>query len=185
MRKPFSDFRLLLQFAKSQTPFIVQHEEIAHAQSDSSNDHLPFKRHSYVDALNDSSRSGSHMIMMRVSLFESIGGLYKKVSPMLVKDVDEATFQKPYFGGKHLDARRPETLRLKCPRRPILTIAPSLSDHGEPCGWIFRSAQTGNHLKIEVSLYRRKDPVTPINNGAHVQTRCYSLWIRDRILCLS
>ena len=110
---------------------------------------------------------------------------YKKVSPMLVKDVDEATFQKPYFGGKHLDARRPETLRLKCPRRPILTIAPSLSDHGEPCGWIFRSAQTGNHLKIEVSLYRRKDPVKPINNGAHVQTRCYSLWIRDRILCLS
>ena len=74
MRIPLSDFRLLFRFAKSQTPFVV-HEEIASASLGLSNDHLPFRRHSYMDMLNDSSRSWD-MVMMRVSLFKSVGGLF-------------------------------------------------------------------------------------------------------------
>ena len=74
MRVPLSHFRQLLRFAKSQTSFVV-HEEIAYASSDSSKERVSFKKHSYADILNDSSRSWD-MIMMRVSLFESIGGLF-------------------------------------------------------------------------------------------------------------
>ena len=74
MRIPLSDFHQLLQFAKSSKPFVV-HEEITYASSDSSKKRVSFKKHSYTDLLSDPSRWWD-VVMLRVSLFESIGGLF-------------------------------------------------------------------------------------------------------------
>ena len=73
MKVPLSDFRLLARFAKSQKPFIV-HEEFTY-NSSKSNVRAVFERHGYVDLLKDSSRPW-RVTMMRLSLFESVGGLF-------------------------------------------------------------------------------------------------------------